>query len=126
MRPWERREKKPSTLGNDECVTRQHGRDVVAPPGIAATFEVVEPQLTLHILVGTFCAPPWFDLTDQPKSADVRWCSDEVEFPRCFDSILPFHQKPDDFSLRSRKALVADGKYCVARPMTASVAGRMA
>ena len=40
--------------GGDERVAAQHDGDVVMPTPEAATFEVVEPQLALHLLVGFF------------------------------------------------------------------------
>ena len=44
-------------LGDHEGVATEREGDVVVPPAPAAAFEMVEPQLPLHVLVETLGAP---------------------------------------------------------------------
>src|ERR1700722_509612 len=56
-RPSGREGKMAKLLSDHEGVTTEREGDVVVPPAQAAAFEVVEPQLTLHVLVEAFRAP---------------------------------------------------------------------
>src|SRR5271170_8093234 len=51
----------PQTLSDDEGVAAKDDRDVMMPAAEAPSFEVVEAQLALHLLVGGLCTPALFD-----------------------------------------------------------------
>ena len=100
----------PSSLGNDECVASQDDRYVMVPASEASTFEVIEAELTLEVLVGAFGSPSLFDVPDELFSRHVFRAGDEIEFGRLFLAVLPLHQEPQDVSLSSRNALVCNGQ----------------
>src|SRR5262245_31845683 len=52
------------TLGHDERVAAQDDGDVVVPAPEAPTFEVVEPQLALHLFVGFFRVVAFLEQAD--------------------------------------------------------------
>ena len=57
--------KRPPQGSRDIRIGRQHGGHMMVPPWIGSSFEVIETEFTLHILVGAFGPPPLLGPADQ-------------------------------------------------------------
>src|SRR5262249_54988292 len=81
-RPSGREGKMAKLLGDDECVATEREGDVMVPPAPASAFEVVEPQLALHVLVHALGAPTLLEDADHLLGAELAGNDHEREVRR--------------------------------------------
>src|SRR6266542_5239008 len=100
QRPSGRGGKTLHAFSDDERVAAEGDGDVVVPAREASAFEVVEPELSLQILVDALGAPSLHDEPYELPLGDVRGqCREEV-VGRLTLAVAPLDEKPLGVPLR--------------------------
>src|SRR5262249_50316573 len=123
--PFHRGGKRPNLLGHNERVAAERDTYVVMPSAKAASFEVVEPKLTLEVFVDALGTPSLFGgprqglqgaLLGQRAQRKLRWRA-LIRWP--------LDEQPERFALRNRGAVVMtwdNPTRCEPRPQGAACA----
>ena len=85
----------PQPFADDERVAAEDDAGVVVPAWKGSSFEVVEPELTLQLLVGALGPPPLLDDADDLLLAHATRQRREVVLGGLGLTIAPFHDEPD-------------------------------
>src|SRR6266496_3982795 len=101
-RPSGRGGEMPHAFSDDERVAAEGDGDVVVPAREASAFEVVEPELSLQILVDALGAPSLHDESDELPLGDVRGQCREKVVGRFALAVAPLDEEPLDVALRVR------------------------
>src|SRR5260221_841701 len=99
MGPCCRGGKSADPLGDDERVATEHDRHVMMPPFEAATFEVIESELALQLLVNALGLPTLFDRANDLLLGHAMSELREIELRRFCIVFEPFDDDPDRLQL---------------------------
>ena len=91
---------------------------MVMPASIAPTFEVVEAELPLHVLIRAFCAPALLDVKYEHFDREVLGKRGEVKLAGGILAVLPLHEQPQRLSVGTLDTFIRDRQHaagCVAR-----------
>src|SRR6266536_776561 len=100
QRPSGRGGKTLHAFGDDERVAAEGDGDVVVPAREASSFEVVEAELALQILVDTLGAPSLHDEPDELSLGDGLGQRREEVVGRLLLAVAPLDEEPLGLALR--------------------------
>src|SRR5271156_5990157 len=96
----------PQTLSDDEGVAAEDDRDVMMPASEAPSFEVVEPQLALHLFVSGLRTPALFDDAHELLLAHRSRQRRQRVLGRLLLAVGPFDEQPERLARRWFAAIV--------------------
>ena len=101
--------KSEGTFAGDERVAAEHDGHVMLPAAVAATFEVIEAELSLQIFEDAFGSPALLECADEMFEWRVLRETGEIKLRWLGATVLPFDHEPNDFAVRGRHAVGSTG-----------------
>src|SRR4051794_4158428 len=116
IRPSGRGGEMPHAFGDDERVAAKGYRDVVVPTRKATALVVVDPELSLQVLVDALGSPALHDEADELLPGDAVRHGDEEVVGRLWRALAPLDEKPEGLLLALGHSRGDNATHGEARP----------